>query len=84
VSKRRKLCVNPKTNGADATKEESPQYFRAWALSWGGWIWRNEEPRHVFRGAGLSILRLMPSYAKLIYEALPRYVREFDVKVRPD
>ncbi len=39
----------------------------------------NEEPRHVFRGAGLTILRLMPSYAWLIYEALPRCMREFDV-----
>ena len=44
----------------------------------------SEEPRHVFRGAGLSILRLMPSYAGLIYEALPRCMRELDVKVRPD
>lgn len=44
----------------------------------------NEEPRHEFRGAGLNILRLMPSYAGLIYEALPRCMREFDVKVRLD
>ena len=44
----------------------------------------NEEPRHVFRGAGLTILRLMPSYAGLIYEALPRCMREFDVWVRLD
>ena len=44
----------------------------------------NEEPRHVFREAGLTILRLMPSYAGLIYEALPRCMREFDVWVRLD
>jgi hypothetical protein len=25
VSKQRKLCVNPKTSGADATKERDPQ-----------------------------------------------------------
>ena len=29
MSKRRKLCVNPKTAGADATKEKGPQCFRA-------------------------------------------------------
>jgi hypothetical protein len=30
----------------------------------------NEEPRHVFREAGLKILRLIPSRAGPIYEAL--------------
>jgi hypothetical protein len=29
VSKRRKVCVNPKTDGADATKEKGPRCFRA-------------------------------------------------------
>ena len=36
----------------------------------------------MFREAGLTILRLMPSYAGLIYEALPGCMREFDVWVR--